>query len=277
MESFTLHAADGQRLAVRLFRPAGEVRRVVLIAPALGVTQVFYTDFARWLATQGFATFTFDYRGIGLSAPSSLKGYHASISDWATRDLPAIIDAAAANFPGLPMSYIGHSLGGQIFGMVPNGERIERVLTVACGSGYRAWLVKPVRRLVPLLWHVLVPLSLRLVGYFPGRRLGMLGDLPRGVILQWRRWCMHPDYVGAEGATAQRYAQVHQPITTLMFPDDQLISTEGVRRLHGLYANAGVRFETLTAADYGLPRIGHFGFFNHRSASRVWPLALRWL
>lgn len=277
MESFTLHAADGQRLAVRLFRPAGEVRRVVLIAPALGVTQAFYADFARWLATQGFATFTFDYRGIGLSAPSSLKGYHASISDWAARDLPAVIDTAAARFPGLPMSYVGHSLGGQIFGMVPNGERIERVLTVACGSGYRAWLVGPVRRMVPLLWHVVVPLSLRLLGYFPGRRLGMLGNLPRGVILQWRRWCMHPDYVGGEGALAQRYAQVRQPITTLMFPDDQLISVAGVQRMHGLYANADVQFETLAAADYGLSRLGHFGFFNPRSATRVWPQALRWL
>lgn len=277
MESFTIHAGDGQRIAARLFRPEGEVRRVVLIVPALGVTQAFYEDFARWLGTQGLATVTFDFRGIGLSAPSSLKGYHASITDWAVRDVPAVIDAAASGFPGLPISYIGHSLGGQIFGMVPGNERVDRVLTVACGSGYRRLVAKSVKPAMPLLMHVIVPLALRVVGYFPGKRLGMLGDLPRGVIMQWRRWCLHPDYVGSEDGAAARYAQVRQPFTTVILSDDELITPAGVRNVHGLYANAQVQFHTLKPEDHGLQHLRHFGFFKKRSANSVWPQALRWI
>lgn len=277
MESFTIHAGDGQRIAARLFRPEGEVRRVVLIAPALGVTQAFYEDFARWLSTQGLATITFDYRGIGLSAPSTLKGYHASITDWAVRDVPAVIDAAADSFPGLPVSYIGHSLGGQIFGMVPNNERIDRVLTVACGSGHKTLVAKSVRPAMPLLMHVIVPLALRTAGYFPGKRLRMLGDLPRGVIMQWRRWCLHPDYVGSETGVPARYAQVRQPFTTVILSDDELISPAGVRNVHGLYANAQVQYQTLRPQDHGLRHLRHFGFFKKRSALSIWPQALGWI
>lgn len=278
MEPLSIQAADGQRLAARCFRPQGQARRVVLIAAAMGVPQSFYEDFARWLASQGVAAFTFDYRGMGLSAPPSLRGFHASISDWAQRDLPAVIAAAEEAFPGVPMSYIGHSLGGQIFGLVPGGERFERVLTVACGSGYRHLLARPLRRWVPLLWHVVAPVALKLAGYFPGRRLKVVGDLPRGVMLQWRRWCLDPDYVGVEGAAVrERYAQVVQPITTLIFPDDELASAEGVHKLHALYARAPVTFETIEPRAHGLRRLGHFGFFNPRAAASVWPRALSWI
>ena len=48
--------------------------RRVLIVSAMGVPQRFYADFAEWLASQGHAVMSFDYRGVGESRPAA----HAS-------------------------------------------------------------------------------------------------------------------------------------------------------------------------------------------------------
>ena len=67
----------------------------------------------------------------------------------------------------------------------------------------------PTKRLVLWLWYVAVPVATALCGYFPGKRLRKVGDLPAGVIAQWRRWCLSPDYVGSEGREARAaYASV---------------------------------------------------------------------
>ena len=63
----TFAAADGERLAGRLYRPVLEPLGAVLVVPAIGICQDFYEAFACWLAGQGYAVFTFDYRGSGFS------------------------------------------------------------------------------------------------------------------------------------------------------------------------------------------------------------------
>ncbi|WP_286743136.1 alpha/beta fold hydrolase, partial [Aquabacterium sp. UBA2148] len=199
VDTFVLRAGDGHGLAARAYVPAGEVRRAVLIGAAMGVPQRFYQAFATWLAEQGVAVLTFDWRGTGDSAPRSLRGFKASITDWAMQDLPAAADALCARWPDAPRTFLGHSLGGQLFGWLAQPERFERVLTVASGNGYWRMNAPAVRRKAPLLWWVLAPVGIALAGYFPGKRLGAVGDLPAAAMWQWRRWCLHPDYVGSEG------------------------------------------------------------------------------
>jgi hypothetical protein len=62
------------------------------------------------------------------------------------------------------ITWLGHSLGGQILGLVPNRDRISKMITIACGSGY--WLENPVglRLRVWWLWYVAAPLSVRMLG-----------------------------------------------------------------------------------------------------------------
>jgi predicted alpha/beta hydrolase len=278
MQALTLTTADGQSLAARSFEPAGTPRRALLLANAMGVPQRFYAPFAQWLCEQGVAVLTFDFRGQGDSPPRQLKHCDADLHTWATQDLQAAVDWFVQRHAGVPKVYLGHSLGGQLFGMLRGHEAFERVVTVASGSGYWRLNSAPLRYVVPVLWYVIAPLALRLAGYFPGRRLGAVGDLPAGVMRQWRRWCLHPDYLGAEGAETRKvYAQVRTPITAVMLDDDELISAQGVRALYRLYANAPVRFERLTPGTHGLKRIGHFGLFRPQAAPALWPLALRWI
>ncbi|KGM40745.1 hypothetical protein JY96_13700 [Aquabacterium sp. NJ1] len=272
---------DGHRLAARVYTPDtphGPVQRAVLITSAMGVPQRFYEAFAQWLSTQGIAVMSFDWRGMGESAPPRLRGYKASITDWATKDLPAVVDAFCARWPDVPRTYLGHSLGGQLFGWLDQPERFERVLTVASGNGYWRLNAPAVRLQAPLLWWVLAPVAIGVAGYFPGKRLGAVGDLPAAAMWQWRKWCLHPDYLGAEGpALRARYAQVQVPITAVVLDDDELLQPAGIRKLYRLYEKAPVRFEHLHPHQLGMKQIGHFGLFKPSSAERLWPMALGWL
>jgi predicted alpha/beta hydrolase len=249
-----VEAADGQRISARFFHPEGEVKGAVLIVPAMGVSQDYYEPFARWLAQQGFTAATFDYRGTGRSRPSKLRGFKADIFDWARLDCAAMIDA----LPQQPLYWIGHSLGGQILGLVPNKEFVTKAITVATGSGYWRENTPRIRPMAWWLWFVVTPPALALWGYFPGKALRKVGDLPKGVMAQWRRWCLDPDYaVGAEGvAIRAQYAAVRTPIVSLSFADDEMMSLRNTESIHGFYAAA--------------PRIGHFGFFRSVFEASLW-------
>lgn len=274
----TITMADGTALVMRTFRTSGSPTVAVIIPSAMGVAQQFYTQFAQWLAGQGYHVTTFDYRGIGLSAPPSLRGFPVNIFDWA-EDCASVIDAVKSQLPDAPLHWIGHSLGGQLLGLIPNRARIDRVVTVATGSGY--WLENTWRTksMVWWLWFVVVPISLRVAGYYPGKRLRKIGNLPRGVMAQWRRWCLSREYVvGAEGDRVRdAYASVRIPMLSLSFTDDELMSARGIRSLHGLYTNAPVEYRRIAPPDIGARRIGHFGFFRPQFERTLWPLVPQWL
>lgn len=267
-----VECGDGERLVARLFTPRGKPRAVVLIVPAMGVTQQYYAPLAAWLAEQGMVAATFDYRGMGLSRRGGLRGFQADILDWARLDCAAMLDTLGARYPEQPLFWLGHSLGGQILGLVPNHRRLAGAVTVAAGSGYWRENAAPLRWIVWWLWYVVVPVTLPLCGYFPGRRLRKVGDLPRGVMAQWRRWCLNPEYsVGAEGRPVREsYAALRLPITAFAFTDDEFMSARGVESLHGFYRNAPLEMQRIAPEDIGVKRIGHFGFFRERFAASLW-------
>lgn len=274
----TIDMPGATSLVLTTFRCSESPQAAVIVPSAMGVAQQFYTRFAQWLASQGYHVTTFDYRGIGLSAPSSLRGFPVDIFDWA-EDCAAVIDTVQAELPDVPLYWIGHSLGGQLLGLIPNRDRIDRVVTVATGSGYwleNAWRT---RSMVWWLWFFVVPVALRVVGYFPGKRLRKVGNLPRGVMAQWRRWCLSREYVvGAEGERVREaYASVRMPMLSLSFTDDEMMSARGIKSLHGLYTNAPIEYRRISPPDIGARHIGHFGFFRPQFEQTLWPLVPQWL
>ena len=267
-----LDNGNGHSLSSHWFHPAGEARGVVLIVPAMGVEQRFYAAFAQWLAERGFVTVTFDYVGMGLSRQGPLRDLQVDVIGWGRHDCSAMLDAAAAAAGSLPVFWIGHSLGGQILPFVRGSERIRRAFTIATGSGYWRENTRSLRNRAWLLWHLIAPLVTPLAGYFPGQRLGMVGDLPRGVIEQWRRWCLHPEYaVGAEGeAVREAYSAVRTPITAISFTDDEMMSGRNTESLHGFYRAAPQTAKRIAPTQIGVERIGHFGFFRRQFAESLW-------
>ncbi|MBL8684167.1 MAG: alpha/beta fold hydrolase [Myxococcales bacterium] len=278
-EPCVVRAEDGFEVEATTFVPSRAIERrgAVLVAGAMGVGQGYYRAFAEWLATQGFIVMTFDYRGTGRSRKGPLSHERADIETWAREDASAVLRALSQRSEGLPITWIGHSLGAQIVGMTPGHERVSRVLSVAAGSGYWRENAEPLRRKVWLFWFGAVPIATPLFGYFPGKRLGMVGDLPKGVIYQWKKWCMNPEYaVGAEGERMRaQFAAVRAPITALSFDDDEMMSEANTRSLHGMYTSAEVRHVRVCSTEKRGARIGHFGFFRREMREALWaPLAL---
>lgn len=262
-----------QQLAVRRYEPAGTPRASVVIGGAMGVRQSFYAPFAQWLSQQGLRVWTFDYRGSGDSRGDvPLREVDADLFAWA-RDYEAVIDAAKAAAPDAPLYLLGHSLGAQLPGFLQRPEQVDGLVSIAAGSGYWRENAPRLKRSILYFWFVLVPLVTRLFGYFPGRKLRKVGDLPRGVILQWRRWCLNPRYsVGAEGELAARsYSRVRFPVLALSMTDDELMTLAGTNSLVSFYTGAPSAIERIAPADVQARRIGHFGFFREQFSQSLWP------
>ena len=263
----------------RCYRTPGELpKRAVIIACALGVPQVFYERYARWLVEHGCVVYTFDWRGMGESAPASLRHYRAKLIDWAVHDAPAVMNLVAQRHPELPISWFGHSMGGILWGAMPQHPLIDRVVTLGSGSGYKAHIARPLRHVIGLFWHVIVPLSVARHGYYAGQRIRAVADLPRGVVAQWKRWCASPEFVMSEGDwVRQAYARVTLPIKAVLFTDDNMASPAGIRAVHEPYTSAPVEYLTLRPQDLGLKRVGHFHFFHAHTGPQGWRASLSWL
>ena len=276
-----LHTPRGGQVAAQLFEPPAvmPVGGQVVIGPAMGVPQRFYAGFAAWLAGQGLRVLSFDYRGQGASLAllphGRLRQVDATLHDWRA-DYEAATRHLHAQAPDLPLLLVGHSLGAQLPGLFERTDHIAGLLAVAAGSGYWRQNAPGLRKRALFMWHGMVPVLTPLFGYFPGRRLGAVGDLPAGVIRQWRRWCLHPEYSAAEGPAArQRYAAVRFPIRALSITDDEMMTLPGTQSLLALYAGAPRDIERVAPADHGLPRIGHLGWFQPRFEATLWPHTLR--
>ncbi len=266
-ELIHLPTEPGHTVATRVFlssssTPAG----VCILAPATGVAQYLYDDFARWLNEHGYHAVTFDYDGIGLSLTGHIRDSKSDMLTWAEYDGPAVLRYVEERFDGMNITWVGHSIGGHLLGMMPHTGRISRAITVGSGTG-TWWLNSPpTRRVAWLLWGVIVPVAVPLTGYFPGKRLKMMCDMPKGVILQWRRWCLRREYcVGAEGDwLRQRFAAVNVPIDSVYFSDDEMMSPANVRDLHGFFKSAPQTRTVIKPSDVNLRRIGHIGWHRER-------------
>ena len=95
----------------------------------MGVAQHFYARFAEWLASRGYRAVTFDYRGIGLSAPRSLRGFRIDLFDWAREDCAAVISFVKNADSNLPLYWVGRKLGKERLERL--AERHGRWLTVS--------------------------------------------------------------------------------------------------------------------------------------------------
>ena len=271
-----------QKLALRQCQPtAGVALAQIVVAPAIGVMQSYYQSFARWLAEQGYGVTTFDYRGHGLSLQGSLRDAKADLLDWA-QDCQLMAEQIKKQFPAQPLIWIGHSVGSQLPGLASVPLPINGLLSVGSGSGYWRDNAPPTRRVIRLFWWGIAPLLTAICGGFPGRKLGIVGDLPAGVIWQWRRWCLNPNYgIGVEGEwVAEAYAAAHYPLHALYFEDDEMMSLASVRSLVGWYKNAPSFLERVDPAIVPAGRIGHMGYFREEMRELLWrpllPLLQSW-
>lgn len=269
-------AAD---IGARLFAVSSP-RGVVLIHPATAVTQGYYEAFARYLCGLGLHVVTYDYRGTGASRPVRLRGFEVSMSDWMLEDVGAVTRWAQSRFPGLPLLAVGHSVGGHAIGLSPETAHLRAALLVATHAGVTRTIRGRAERLrVWCVMRLLAPVLCALLGYMPGRRIGLGEDLPRAVMLEWSRWTTLPRYFFDDPAldAGRRMADVAIPLLVLGFDDDPWANPGAMDILLAGYTSAPLERRQVDPRSLGLPGIGHMGFFRRRCAAGLWQDAGAWL
>lgn len=271
-------ARDGTSISASWFIADSPHDKVVIIAPATGVRQNFYDEFAGWLASLGFNVYTFDYRGIGQSRPQNIRNLLTDLKDW-SKDLDALIGHVVRIHPRSQIVILGHSVGGQLIGMSQLSRHVDAFVMIGSQTPYWKlydgfWL----RHKLFFFWYLLIPASVKLFGYFPASLFGLFEDLPANVALQWARWAKSSDYIFNELPEFKKnFEMLKQRALMVSFSDDDLAPARAVADLQRFYKN--VKFENwhFTPEDILQKRVGHFGFFKKRMQPALWTEVANWI
>jgi predicted alpha/beta hydrolase len=278
-----LRALDGYELGAFFYgAPGGRApRRVAVLHGGAGIAAARYRYFAAFLAQSGVPVLSYDYRGVGLSRPPSLRGFRASMEDWAEYDCGGAVAWLRERFPHAEMVGIAHSIGTLLLGGAGNASEQARLVMIGPHTGYYGDYRLRYRAPMTAVWHGLMPAVARLAGYFPAHRLGLGEDLPREIALQWAARLSSNLRPSGEGAGHERMhrllgrcAALQRPALLTSISDDAFATSAGVRRLLSCYPGLQQRHLVFTPADAGISRIGHFGFFAPSVGAALWPRLL---
>lgn len=278
-QTLTLQAADGYAIGACLYPATGMLKGQLIVAGATGVGQQLYRRFAEYASAQGFNVLTFDYRGIGRSAPKQLKGFQMAFEDWGQLDLAAAVDYMHRE--DLPLFLVGHSYGGHALGLLPNHHKVSRCYTLGTGAGWHGWMPLPERLKVQLMWNVVFPVLVAVKGYLPWKMLNLGEDMPLAVYQQWKRWCRLPHYFFDDPLVREakqlQFSQVHTPITAAVALDDLWALPKSRDAFMGHYCNAQVIKRDIDPQEFNLAfgAIGHMGYFRP-TAQPLWDQVLAW-
>jgi predicted alpha/beta hydrolase len=178
----------------------------------------------------------------------------------------------------LPLSYVGHSFGGQALGLLPNNTEVSRALLIAAQAGYWKLMASPERyRVYAMLNFVGLPLT-KLLGYAPGR-MGIGEDLPKGVFEQWVGWVTSERYLFTDPSLPglSNFANFKGAMRALCLSDDPWATRPAVGLLCSGFTAIEPEILSVTPSDAGVSRIGHFGFFRPEHRDTLWRGAAEWL
>jgi len=273
-QSEKIRTKDGETLAVRIYKPKEEISKVMVIAPTADLTQDFYNDFCVHLVRNKIAVVTFDFRGAGFS-PKKLKGFKANLENWAQHDLDAVLRYCRNLFPKQELIFIGHGIGGEIVGLAAASQFINRIVLVNT-----ALSCSRLRRFREKIWigamKQFVQITSWLFGYFPGKGLRVLNNLPKGVLDEWIHWCNNENGL-FDDFTDYNYRKLQVPILVFSFSDDWRSQESGVVALLKHFTSARIQWYHIEPKQISARTIGHSGFFKKRFRETLWSLLLNWI
>ena len=252
----------------------------VLLVPGTFSNHSFWlgtrgTGFAREIASAGYEAWVLDPRGHGESQKPA-PGERWDFDDWARRDLPAAVRAAAGRGEGVIV--VGHSAGGatSLIACAVHDDVRRAVRGLVIVSTPLPWL-QGFRRAITWLTRAVS----RTVGRFPARLLA-LGpeDELGGVMAQWMTWNLEGHWMGDDGTDYQALlARLELPMLFLAGAGDHLEAPP--RAVHALFKLVGSRDKTflLCGRDGGFSEdFDHAGILVSRAArEEVWPKIVEWI
>ena len=274
-----IRCQDGFLLRGQCWQPDVSPKGIVLLHAATGVPQGLYAGFAAYLQSRGFAAISYDYRGIGLSRPASLRGFQCQMLDWALLDVEAVMAYATDQFPQLPLLAVGHSFGGHAIGLCDSSVQLRAAAFVASHAATLQVIYHRVERWrARFLLRQLGPFCAATLGYLPARALRLGEDLPAGVIRQWGHWAGQPRYFfdDPDLQASRRFARPAMPVLAIGFADDLWATPPGIDLLMSQLVNCQVERRHIEPQPQD-GTIGHMGFFRRKHQHTLWPELADWL
>ena len=107
--------------------------------------------------------------------------------EWGTMDMNAVLDHLVATKGFTGIIWIGHSIGGQLVGLLENKEHISKVISINAAFGYWRYFPYPMKAVIWFLWYVVGPLLTKIYGY------GVMKKIGWGARISRRMYCVSGD------------------------------------------------------------------------------------
>lgn len=265
----------GSRITAHIFYPEKDNKKILLINSATGVKQQVYFSFARYFADEGFTVITYDYQGIGLSKPLSLRTCTASMRTWGTDDFRAVTDYVKTAFPGYTKYCLGHSVGALIMGMNQDSVIFRKLIFMATQDAFIGNLPAKAKWEAFFGFGILQPVITALLGYFPANRFGLGESLPKNCAYDWRTLILNTDSTNALLKKAQDYSKaLTQDALVIWADDDRWLTEKGVKRLlETTYPHLTPVYRLIGKNESDHGRIGHINFFRSYN-KKLWTFIL---
>ncbi|MGW0820028.1 alpha/beta hydrolase family protein [Streptomyces sp. NPDC002845] len=265
----TVRADDGAEVRLRFCRRLDDPSAPVLICmPAMGTRAAYYTPLADALFEAGFQVVVGELRGQGTSSVRVRRGVRYGYHEMVTYDYPALFRAVADAFPRAPRYLLGHSLGGQLGTLYLSQEphMAEGAILVGAPScHYRGW---PFPMNVGMLAGVHFAAAVSSVlGYYPGRRIGMLGDNSARTMYDFATQVRTGRYQvpSSDVDFEALLPKVDLPVLAVTIEGDRMASSGGTRGLCDKLRSARVTHWDLVLDD-GARGNPHYGWVRGNAA-----------
>ncbi|OAN56855.1 alpha/beta hydrolase [Magnetospirillum moscoviense] len=127
--------ADGARLPLRQWMPAGPPKAVIVALHGMNDYSNFFDEPGTYLAGLGIASYAYDQRGFGQGPhPGTWSSTEAMADDSATA-----IRLMAAKHPGVPVFALGESMGGAVLMVMEAQGRTPAEMTAKLLSAPAVW------------------------------------------------------------------------------------------------------------------------------------------
>ena len=247
-----------------------EKHKFLLFGPATAVKYTFYVPLANYFVEHGFTVLLFDYYGIGKSIDKPLRKIKITMAEWGSNDLQSVINYIKDNYSLEEFLYLGHSVGGQVIGLLEDPNIFSKILLFSAQIGYWRYYHR-YKRLYYLLYKIGFPILIKPFGYLPSKRLGLGMNLPPEQARQWARWLLKKNYLFDDPEIdTSRYSLVTSKILTYSVSDDNWAPLEACQAMVDHYINAKREYKDINPKDYGLKHLGHFGLFRKKSKELFW-------
>ena len=263
MQKLLITSSDS--VSSSLFQFDGDYKMPVIVCiPAMGVPAKNYIPLADNLQALGFSVVISELRGIDTSSVRASWKENFNFSDCIDMDLSAVMEYVNTNFPDSKKYFLGHSLGGQFASLylAKHPHAVDGIILCAsCTVFYKNWSFPKSIGLLTMT-HFCLVIS-KIVGYFPGKKLGFGGREARGVITDWARNARTGGYVINGVNLDNALSKINTKILAINFDDDKLAPIQATNHLISKFGSSKVTYFGYSKSDIGAKIANHFSWLKH--------------